>query len=100
MINVKEAVRIALDYLSQLYNTSDFKDVLLEEVELSEDEKWWNITIGFSRPVYSDNPMLASIEKINKIAGTQIKTPYKREYKLFKVAANDGRVGAMKIREV
>ncbi len=97
MIDVKESVRTALDYLSNLYDTSGFKDILLEEVELSEDEKRWNVTIGFSRPVYSDNPIQAAIEKI---ASGQTKIHYKREYKVFEIAADDGKVRAMKMREV
>lgn len=97
MIDVKESVRTALDYLSNLYDTSGFKDILLEEVELSEDEKRWNVTIGFTRPVYSDNPIRAALEKATMDkSGIQ----YKREYKVFEISADDGKVRAMKIREV
>lgn len=49
MVDVKEAVKMAMDYLKEMYDVSAFKDVLLEEVDLSEDKKFWNVTIGFTR---------------------------------------------------
>lgn len=50
MIGVKEAVRIAMDYLATLYEDKDLRDVLLEEVRLSEDDQYWLVTLGFFAP--------------------------------------------------
>jgi hypothetical protein len=41
MIDVKEAVKIATGYLKQLYEPAQFHDILLEEVALSDDERYW-----------------------------------------------------------
>ena len=49
MVDVKQAVAKAMDYLRDMYQTDQFRDVLLEEVDLSEDNKFWNVTIGFTR---------------------------------------------------
>jgi hypothetical protein len=98
MITVKEAVKIAIDKLTELYslNKDEFKDILLEEVELSDDNRFWNITLGFSRPVpeLPTNPLqaLAAAASLNK--------NYKREYKVFKLDADSGEIRAMKIRTV
>jgi len=43
MISVKEAVRKAADYFEDLYH-GQFKNVLLEEVELSDG--YWLVTLG------------------------------------------------------
>lgn len=95
MINVKEAVSIAFQYMSDLFDTSKFHDFLLEEVELSENGKWWLVTIGWSRPVPPNeviqNPMTS-------ILG-QSKITYRRSYKVFKIDASNGEVRSMKIRE-
>jgi len=55
-------------------------DVRIEEVELSDDERFWLITLSFSPP---DHPF-----------------SMQREYKLFKVDASSGEVKSMKIRQV
>jgi hypothetical protein len=44
MISVKEAVRKAADYFEDLYH-GQFKNVLLEEVELSDG--YWLVTLGY-----------------------------------------------------
>ena len=87
MVDVKQAVSKAMDYLEDMYQIDQFKDVLLEEVDLSEDNKYWNVTIGFTRlqdstsggpmatlinicrRVQSEysHPRLAGIEDIDKV---------------------------------
>ena len=47
MIEIKEAVKIALDLVHDLYDPDSVKNPLLEEVVLSQDEKNWAVTIGF-----------------------------------------------------
>ncbi len=48
MIDMKQAVQIALDFCHSLYAPEKLGDLLLEEVELSDDEKFWLVTIGFN----------------------------------------------------
>jgi hypothetical protein len=47
MIEIKEAVKIAMDLVHDLYDPDSVNNPLLEEVILSQDEKNWAVTIGF-----------------------------------------------------
>jgi hypothetical protein len=85
MITVKEAAKSALDYLTDIYSSMELKDPMIEEVELSDDDKFWRITIGFLRPVESTSPIFKK---------------YQKEYKLFEISTASGKVKAMKIRTV
>ncbi|HJQ68609.1 MAG TPA: hypothetical protein VKA70_06540 [Blastocatellia bacterium] len=98
MIDVKEAVKIAIGYLKQLYEPAQLHDILLEEVALSDDEKYWYVTLGFSRPVASTNPVQALKETILKSQNIVDHTKYQREYKVFQIDAATGQVRSMKIR--
>lgn len=88
-IGVKEAVKAASEELKNLYDSVSVSDILLEEVERSEDGKFWLITLGFSRPVTStENPL------------AQYGRDYKREFQVFRVDASTSEVESMKIRAV
>jgi hypothetical protein len=85
MLDVKQATKLATAYLINLYDqqlsTSDA--VRLEEVELTEDGKYWLITLSFNPA----NP-------------AAIIFPPRREYKVFRINAETGELQSMKIREV
>ncbi len=81
MIDVKQAVDIASQYLISLFADKNPSNIQLEEVELSEDEKHWFITLSFTEMVLF------------------IVQP-RKSYKLFKINADTGQVQSMKIREV
>ena len=49
-MDVKEAVRMAKEYLVELFAEESISDVGLEEVKFEDPSNKWNITIGFSRP--------------------------------------------------
>jgi len=76
MIDVKQAAEKAREYFVELNKDRQLYFLSLEEVELSEDEKYWFITLS-----YSDDPISSS-----------------SRYKIFKIDANSGRVISMKIR--
>jgi len=60
MIEVKEAVKIAQDYIQDLFAHEEIRDLALEEVELSEDNKFWIVTLGFTKQMSQPlNPMEA-----------------------------------------
>lgn len=84
MLDVKEAARKASEYFAGLYATEKFTNVQLEEVELTEDRKYWLITLSY--PV---GPELAPLN-----------FNFKRKYKVFKIDAGTGEVKSMKIRRV
>jgi hypothetical protein len=85
MIDVKTAVQRAMDYAKEIFTTPvpglsvpslSLPSLLLEEVELSDDEKFWYVTLGWD------------VDRL----GTR------RIYKIFKVRAEDGKVISVKIR--
>lgn len=89
MIDVKDAAKAAAEYFSKLYSGKQYSDLLLEEVELSEDEKHWLITLSYA---YKPAPPASALDIFSK------QSP--RKYKLFKIDASTGNVEAMKIRSL
>jgi hypothetical protein len=85
MIGVKEAVKVAFELFQELYDTKKFEDILLEEVELSEDRATWRVTIGFARQIPSVNIMESIGSK-----------KYTRSFKKFEINADDGQMISMK----
>ena len=52
MIDVKEAVKVAQNYARELYKdygVGEVDPITLEEVELTDDERFWLITLGLYR---------------------------------------------------
>jgi len=85
MPDVKEAVKVATEYIQTLFTEKQIPDLRLEEVELSPDGKFWDVTLSFvSR---ESSPYLS--------LGEAAKT---REYKVFRVNAETAQVQSMKIR--
>jgi hypothetical protein len=94
MINVIPAVKAASNYLLSVKDImGNLQNIRLEEVELSEDRKYWLITWGFDIPLKNKNPL--------RIAGLlQEGNLLTREYKLFKVNSETNEVESMKIRKL
>jgi hypothetical protein len=92
MVDVKEAVGKAMDYLKDMFQIDQFKDVLLEEVDLSQDNKFWNVTIGFTRVQESTSggPMATLIGQ---------SAEFKREFKVFQIDAESGALRSMRSRK-
>ncbi|WP_413173730.1 hypothetical protein [Anabaena azotica] len=90
MIDVRTAVTAAYNYIKSLQDVIDspLPDLRLEEVELSDDDKFWLITLGFDATEKNQSGILNYVRRSERI------------YKLFKVNSNTGQVEAMKIREV
>lgn len=96
MVDLRTAVSSAHDYLISIQDImGDLQDIRLEEVELSEDQKYWLITLGFDLPVNTQNPF--GISSVITPRGEKL---LKREYKLFKVNSETNEVEAMKIRKL
>ena len=95
MIDVKQAIAIAKQYVIDMYSGEEIVDVRLEETRLSEDDREWIITIGLSvpeketrRPHPLWDPSLAN-QSINLV----------RKYKLLKIDVATGHVNAMLVRD-
>jgi len=99
MVDIKAAVNSAYSYLREIQELvgGKFEDLRLEEVELSEDKRFWHITLGYDLPV---KVRVGSQLEEMLISQTQRKQEFQREYKLFKVNAETGEVESMKIRKV
>jgi hypothetical protein len=89
MIDVKEAARIAAEYFAGLYDASTYSDLQLEEVALTDDEKYWLITLsyGYGEPT--------EVSKLLNLPGGR-----PRKFKQFKLDAETGKVQSMTIREL
>jgi hypothetical protein len=86
MVDIKQAAQAASNFIIGLYSDQTISDMRLEEVELSEDERYWLITLSFSSPVTSN------------VLGFPVVG--RRQYKILKVDRESGEVLSMKIREL
>ncbi len=87
MLDVKQAAQKASEYFTTLYTGRNTANVQLEEVELTEDGRYWLITLSYP---------LASLTGLSEFLGKG----GPREYKVFKIDASTGEVKSMKIRNV
>jgi hypothetical protein len=84
--DVKAAATTAITYFKDLYSDEQLKNIRLEEVWMSDDEKYWYVTVGYDSPASARDPLAA------------LRQPA-REYKLLKVRVEDGRVMEVKVRQ-
>lgn len=98
-IEVKEAVRRAKEFAASLFEPEKISRFNLEAVERTEDDRYWLVTLGFSRRRDSRRRSrkgpLSPLEKALQPG----ETGPEREYKVFQVDATSGEVVAMKIFE-
>ncbi len=83
LVDVKKAVSQARDYLAEVMQLSPDR-VLLEEVELSEDDRFWLVTLSYPPPQGSS---------IADALGGRL-------YKVVKIDAGTGEFESIKIRQV
>ncbi|HWM92781.1 MAG TPA: hypothetical protein VN493_18600 [Thermoanaerobaculia bacterium] len=76
-MNVKDAVKIAYDYVKDFYQDHTLS---LEEVELSEDGRFWYVTLGVTNPL-------------------EQWSSGRKDYKVVTVDIQTGQVKSMKLRE-
>ena len=95
-IDVKEAVRKVVAYFLKLYPKLGIgTNLMLEEVEESEDGAYWLITLGYDiQHERLVSPLAGNLRHI--LAHPQVD----RHYKVFKVDAKTGRIVWMKIRSL
>jgi hypothetical protein len=97
MIEVKEAVQIARQYLQDAIENIQL--LQLEETELVEDEKYWIITLSYIPGVFwvglgMEARSLHPLQNAKFYAAVQ----QLRNYKTFKINRSTGKVEAMKVR--
>ena len=97
MIDVKEAVKIAAAYFADLYADQSYSSVLLEEVEYKENTNIWLITLGYSPPQTIPENVRDQFSLLSPLSAFPAK---ERQYKIFTMDAETGKVLSMKIRTV
>ena len=93
MVDVRFAVTAARNYIKGFPELLDnpLHNLRLEEVELTEDEKYWLITLGYDDP--------EGLKHIPAFLTPETRLS-SREYKIFRVNSENGKVEAMNIRKV
>nr|VFJ88699.1 MAG: hypothetical protein BECKH772A_GA0070896_1001037 [Candidatus Kentron sp. H]VFJ90813.1 MAG: hypothetical protein BECKH772B_GA0070898_1001137 [Candidatus Kentron sp. H]VFJ96931.1 MAG: hypothetical protein BECKH772C_GA0070978_1000937 [Candidatus Kentron sp. H] len=93
-MEVKEAVKIAIDYIVEVFSEDNLSNIGLEEITFSEPDDTWHVTIGFSRPWdYQSQTLINPL--IDKL---QQRQPV-RQFKVVKVDNQTGKVREITIRE-
>jgi hypothetical protein len=90
MVDVKQAVAKANEFIGILYPES-LPDLMLEEVRHSEDDKYWLITLGFTRSLPAPH---------SPLLGGLVSKSVRRDYKVIKVDAESGEPLEMLVREM
>lgn len=90
-IPITDAVKAAMDFVRVLYGGNAPRDLLLEEIELTSDEKFWLVTIGFNLPGKE------TTTSVSTLFGQESKPV--RTYKVIKINAETGIPVSMKIRQ-
>lgn len=49
-MDAREVVRLAKDYVKDIFAEEQITNVGLEEIKFDDDQNCWEITVGFSRP--------------------------------------------------
>ena len=93
MLTVKEAVRAAESWVRDLYAGGALDQLRLEEVEITDDDRSWLITLGWREPGVKMPAVLAPV------LGDEVPV-HPRTYKTLEVDTETGAVRSMKIREV
>ena len=90
-MDVKAAVKLAKEHVLDLFADENITNLGLEEVELTQDEQEWVVTLGFSRPWDEPRNTLASLAESN--------LP-RRSYKIVRIYDQSATVSCIKNREV
>lgn len=95
MIDVKNAVKTAYNYMREVYPEPP-EGLRLEEVELSEDGEEWLITMGYNEEV----PPPSARNSAQMLAQVGRQATMTRTYKRLIIDGETGKVKAMRIRAV
>lgn len=90
-MNVKNAIKKAIEYVADVFEAEHPENIGLEEVFLNEQENVWEVTIGFSRPWdHQKGGLIASMQALNPT----------RQYKTVKIDNLTTEVKSIRIREM
>lgn len=89
-MNVKEAVALAKNYLADVFVDEQISNLGLEEIEYSDEDDAWLITLGFSRPW--------SVGRVGALSAS-LGLDTSRFYKVVCISDGDGNLISIKNRE-
>ncbi len=92
-MDVKQAVRTAVEYVTDIYADANITDVDVEEIAFDDAANAWKITIGFFRRWSPTNVERA----LGRIEARQWKN---RTFKVVQINDSNGRVLSMTHREL
>ncbi|WP_319418831.1 hypothetical protein [Pleurocapsa sp. FMAR1] len=97
-IDLRKAVQNVQDYIVEFNDIleNNLEGAMVEETELSEDEKYWLITIGFNRKIDPREQYVSALMG-GILAKAEKPATMRRDYKIFKVDSSTGEVVSMKI---
>lgn len=93
MIGIEEAVQAAKSFVQHLYTEDEIRQLRVEEIEASDDDAKWFITLGWVEPA------------VRRVGGSGfLPTPSEyqaspRVYKKLTIDANTAKVDSMKMRD-
>ena len=93
VVDVKEAIKIAKDYVKDVFAEEQVTELRLEETEFDQPSGGWNITLAFSRPWNS--PRTRAQEVLENLGAA---SSLRRSYKVLTVSP-DGQIVSMKNRQ-
>ena len=88
MIGTKDAVRIAMEHMHDLFDDEQIPDLALEELELSKDKQVWRVTVSFTKA-----SVQSPIEAMTSQHGSTT-------FKVLEIDAESGLVVSLKTRPV
>lgn len=93
-MDVKDAVRTAINDVQELFTSERITNLGLEEVDFDDSSDEWVVTVGFSRPW--DYP-----EYTGALASVLATQPLhaQRSFKFVRISDADGRVKSIKDRD-
>jgi len=84
-VTAKQAAQAAAKYLNEVCTPPAIENVLLEEIELSDDERYWQVTLSFKQ--YPSATVLSEVFDAAE-----------KKLRVFKIDTSSGKVVSMKIR--
>ncbi len=91
MVTANQAVRNAVQFLTEIPGNAEVSSIRVEELELGADELEWRVTLSYFPP---NEPEPDLSDQMQSILAPE------RVYKTFDITTSTGRVRSMKIREL
>jgi hypothetical protein len=88
-MQVKEAIALARQYVTDVFSGETITNIGLEELEFDDDKNIWSITLGFSRPWQAQNVQNTLAALVNP----------RRDYKVIRISDRTKKVLSVKNRE-